>query len=734
MGAALSPVAQYAEAQRSAEPYVRIDPRGRTIVELLVKGAHCANCIRKIESGLLASPGVEDARLNLSTGRLSIAWTGEPSRADDFVAQLSALGFDAVGFSPGLDAERADAKGRALLLRLAVSGFAAMNIMMFSVPVWTSFGEMGDSTRALMYWLSAIIAFPSALYAGQPFFASAWSALKARRANMDVPISIAVLLTLAMSLYETASGGLHAYFDGVLMLLFLLLIGRYLDHRLREHARTAARDLLAMQAATAQRIDADGVLRPVAAADIEPGDRLHLAPGDRAPVDGIVASGASELDCAILTGETAPIAVRPGDALNAGALNLTRALEMQATRRCADSTIAELARLIELGEQKRARRMRIIDKAAALYVPLVHGLALAVFAGWMIANGDVRLALTNAVAVLIITCPCALGLAAPAVQVVATGRLFLKGVFVKSGDALERLAEIDTVVLDKTGVLTFGRPTLVGTPGPADLACAAQLSRASRHPLSRALVHAAGVGPVAANVIEHPGQGLEGEIGGVHAKLGSRAFIAPDEPPLAHANAELWFQRGDEAPVHFVFQDRLRDDAPAVIAALQQRGLSVELLSGDRDAAVAGAARDAGIDNWRAGVSPTGKVARLDALAAEGRKVLMIGDGLNDAAALAAAHVSAAPGTAIDASQAASDLVFQSVNLAPLIEALDVARAAKRRVMENLWFSGLYNALAIPFAALGLLTPLIAAIAMSSSSLIVSVNALRIAGKRSWIS
>jgi Cu2+-exporting ATPase len=312
------------------------------------------------------------------------------------------------------------------------------------------------------------------------------------------------------------------------------------------------------------------------------------------------------------------------------------------------------------------------------------------------------------------------------VQIVATGRLFKRGVFVKSGDALERLAQIDCVVLDKTGTLTLGRPELVTHLGARQLEAAAALARASRHPLSRALAAAAGPGRAAEGVAEHPGQGLEALVEGVRVRLGAKAFAAPDAAAQAHAGEELWLAIGAEPPVQVLFRDALRADAAAVVRGLQARGLDGELLSGDRIEAVAAAAEAAGLAHWRGGVDPKGKVARLAALQAQGRKPLMVGDGLNDAAALAAAHVSASPGSAIGASQAASDLVFQGALLGPVLEAVDVARAARRRVAENLAFSALYNVLAVPFAAAGLVTPLIAAVAMSASSLVVTVNALRL--------
>lgn len=726
--------------------FVRRAANGDEVLELMVPGAKCAGCIRKIEGALSAYPGVTEARLNLSTQRLRVAWREHSARAADVVALLNRLGYRAQAFDPEAAQREVDETGRRLLLYMAVSGFAAMNVMMFSWPIW--FGEdMGAGTRTLLHWVSALIAIPASLFAAQPFFSSAFAALKARRANMDVPISLAVLLTLAMSTVETLQMGTHTYFDGITMLLFFLLTGRYLDHQLRQRARTAARELLALQAVTTTRVAADGSLSVVGARDIAIGDRLLLAAGDRAPVDGVVQEGRSDLDCSMLTGETLPVHGAPGTEIRAGTVNLTQKLVMRATARAADSSVAQLARLIEAGEQNRARFVRLADRAAALYVPVVHTLAALTFAAWFFGPmalrafgvdlGEVsfRQALTNAVAVLIITCPCALGLAVPAVQVVATGRLFKRGVLVKSGDALERLAEVDVIIFDKTGTLTLGKPLFATKVAPADLESAAALARVSRHPLSHALVEAAGPGVAAFDAVEIPGEGVEATIGGRRARLGRRTFAAPDAADADDGLLELWFSVEGAAPLRLAFEDALRPDAADVISALRARGYAIELLSGDRVAAVSRAAAAAGISAWRAGVTPAEKTARLHELRAAGRKCLMVGDGLNDAAALAAAHASASPGSAIEASQAAADIVFQGVALSPLLEALEVAKAARRRALENLRFSALYNLIAAPAAAAGLLTPLVAALAMSGSSLIVTLNALRLqTGRRAWTS
>jgi Cu2+-exporting ATPase len=697
---------------------------GSARLELLVPGARCAGCMAKIERGLAAMPQVKQARLNLTTHKLSVVFdgpTGDPAR---IVAALDDLGYASSLFDPAEARASEDREGRRLTLALGVAGFGVGNVMMFSVPVWAGlFGqEFEPSARTMMYWASAIVATPCALFAGQTFFQSAWSSLRRRRANMDVPISIGVILTLIVSFSETIQGGRHAYFDAAVSLLFLLLIGRWLDHRLRSRAQSAARDLLALQAPVARRLDAAGVERGVPVAEVAVGDLLAVAPGERAPVDGRVEAGSSLIDNALISGETTPAAVGPGSLVHAGALNLDGRLVMRAAAVSQDSALAAIARLMEAGAQSKSAYVRLADKAAAIYVPVVHSLALATFlGGWALGLGP-REALLRAAAVLIITCPCALGLAVPAVQIAASGRLFRKGVLVKSGAALERLAEVDHVVFDKTGVLTEGRPRLAHAPEGL-VAAAAPLARASRHPLAQALAREAGPGPVADQVKESAGLGVEGEIGGRRARLGRAAFLGVDA--AQSVETELWFGYDGEAPQRLAFADTLRADAAEAVAALKTRGIAVEILSGDVAAAVARAAAAAGIAQWRAGLTPLQKSAAIDGLKAAGHKTLMVGDGLNDAAALARAHASMAPGAAVDASQNAADLVFEGEGLMAVIDSIDVARAARGRALENFGFSALYNLVAAPMAVFGLINPFLAAIAMSGSSLVVTLNALR---------
>lgn len=718
--------AAFQSADIDPTPFVRREPGGIARLELAVKGARCAACIQRIEEGLGTMPGVTSARLNLSTAKLSVTWREGALAPAAIVERVQSLGYEAAPYDPQALLANEDEEGRFLLRCLAVAGFGAANVMLLSVSVWAGHdGEMGAATRTLFHWISGLIAIPAALYAGRPFFRGALAGLSKGSATMDMPISLGVLLALGLSIGETLLGGEHAYFDAAVSLCFLLLIGRYLDHLLRRKARAAARDLIAMQTVTVRRLDGEGRPQALAARDVAPGDRLLLAPGDRTPVDGVIESGGGTFDLALVTGESAPVSLRAGQAVQAGAVALDASSVLRASARVQDSLIAGIARLLEAGQQSRSRYVRLADSAARLYVPVVHSIALAVFIGWYFLTGDVRVALTNAITLLIITCPCALGLAVPAVQVVATGRLFKRGILVKSGDALERLAEANAAVFDKTGTLTLGRPRLLNADvlAPETLARAALLARASRHPLARALALAAGPGPVA-DVQEIAGEGLSATIEGRALRLGRAAFVGASDADTD--TSVLWFKDGDAAPLRFAFADRLRTDARESLDALKARGLSLTMLTGDREGPAREAAAALGVTDWTAGIDPLAKAARLEAMKAGGARVLMVGDGLNDAGALALAYVSISPGTAADATQDAADMVLQGEALSPIVEAVDVARAARRRVLENFAFAVLYNACAVPLGALGLVTPLIAALAMSGSSLIVTLNALRL--------
>jgi P-type Cu2+ transporter len=585
---------------------------------------------------------------------------------------------------------------------------------------------MGDATRSLMHWVSAVIALPAIAYAGLPFFTSAAAALRHGRTNMDVPISIGVTLVTAMSLVETIRGGAHTYFDSAAALLFFLLIGRVLDHHARRRARQAAEQLLGLRALDVSVEASDGSITRCPVAQVAPGNRVLVGMGERIGVDGTVASGPALIDASLVTGESMPEELTTGARVFAGSLNLGAPFTLIATAIGDGTLLAECTRLIDAAEQRRGRFVVLADRVARRYAPVVHVTALATFLlWWQVLGAGWIAALMNATAVLIITCPCAIALAVPAVQVIATGRLFRGGILLKSPTALERLAGIDTVVFDKTGTLT--EPGLLLSDGdyaPADLAEAAGLAVASRHPLARALVTAAGPAAAAAGVIERPGQGLavptpDGEI-----RLGSRNFCSVIAPPAA--GPELWLARPGRPPVRFTFAERLRTDAAATVAALKRSGLDVRLLSGDRPEAVAPIAAAADIADWRAGIDPVGKVAALERMKQAGHRVLMVGDGLNDGPALAAATASMSPSTASDVSQNVADIVFQGRLIGPVATALATARRADRLIRQNLILSIGYNVCVVPLAIAGFVTPWLAALAMSSSSLLVILNSFRL--------
>ncbi len=711
--------------------FVVTDEAGRSMLSLLVDGLTCAACVWLIESVLAREPALTDGRVNFSSRRLTLRWAGPASEAARYVGLVTALGFRVVPFDARLAVDANAAAERELLRALAVAGFAAGNIMLLSVSVWTGHAEgMGPATRDLMHWISALIALPAVAYSGRPFFRSAIAALATRRANMDVPISIGVILVAAISLFETAASGSHAYFDSAVTLLFFLLIGRYLDVRARGRARAAVSHLLMLGAAPVTVVNEDGTTALRVPGDVQSGEVVLIAAGERVAVDGRILHGRSDIDTSLVTGESVPMAARGGTDVFAGMVNLTAPLRVRVTASGERTLLAEIVRLMETAERGRTRFVALADRVAQRYAPVVHALAAATFLGWFAFGGiGWQPALLNAVAVLIITCPCALALAVPVVQVVASSRLSRSGILLKSPTALERLASIDTVVFDKTGTLTLGELDLVpdAAAEDEDLRLAASIAGSSRHPLARALVRACpGAAPLP-DVVEHPGSGLSVTRDGETVRLGSRAFCGVGEEDVADGHGpELWLARPGRAPVRFAFSDRLRPDAAAVIAQLKRDGLRVELLSGDRAPVVAAVARATGIENWSSGCDPARKCAYLEELARSGRRVLMVGDGLNDAPALAAASVSLSPATGADVSQTVADAVFQGDRLVTVLEIIDVARRSGRLVVQNLALAILYNVAAVPLAMAGLVTPLIAALAMSSSSVLVIVNALRL--------
>lgn len=719
------------EPARDLSTFVRPGEGGGDAMDLAVGGIKCAGCMAAIEKGLAAEPGIVSARVNLASKRLTVEWQRGSNSPERIIDRLDELGFAAHPFSPRVvDTEEAREEKR-LLRCLGVAAFASMNIMLLSVSVWSgNFSDITPETRDFFHWLSALIALPTAAYSGRPFFDSALKALKAGAVNMDVPITLGILLALGMSVVETIQHAEHAYFDSAVMLIFFLLIGRYLDSAVRRRTRDVASNLAALRADTATRVAANGALIDVPVEAIDPGDVVLASPGQRIAVDGLVIDGASEVDQSLITGETRHVPVKAGDAVYAGTLNIGGQLRIRVTKAESGTLLAEIERLLTGAIEGRAKYVRLADRAARLYAPVVHATALLTFIGWLVAGLAWKPALLIAITVLIITCPCALALAIPAVQVVATQALFRRSVLLHAPDALERLAEVDTVVFDKTGTLTLPKASLANRPDVPDdvLHLAGRLAAGSRHPLAIAVAEAAGKPPVASGLREEAGAGVEAELDGERARLGSLAFCGalaegvrvgaqfPDASLIA-------FRRGETVHV-FAVEQGLREDAAETVKALQDAGFRTIILSGDRGETVARAAARLGITEYRGDLKPADKIAALDALKAAGHRAIMVGDGLNDAPSLAAAHVSLSPVTAVHLAQAAADGVFLGEALKPVHAALRTARIARKVMGQNLWLAVIYNMIAVPLAIAGYVTPLIAALAMSGSSILVTLNAL----------
>ncbi|MBW3098303.1 heavy metal translocating P-type ATPase [Pseudohoeflea coraliihabitans] len=725
-----------APAQRLPAEEIALSSRdlggGTWQTDLSVPQMRCAACIASVEGALAGLDGVIAARVNLTARRVAVKWRG--SDVPPMIEALRARGYEAT--VAAADDDGRDPEMTRLLRATAVAGFAAMNIMLFSVSVWSG---ADAATRGTFHLISALLALPAVAYSGRIFFLGAWHGLKSRSASMDLPISVGILMALALSIHDTLAGGPHAYFDAITTLIFFLLAGRTLDHAMRGKARNAVAGLAKMmpRGATVIEENGDRVYRDVGR--VAAGDTLAVLPGDRVPVDGTVVSGEGLVDLSLVSGEAAPVPVAPGASVLSGAMLVDGALTLRVERAAGNSFLADMVRMMAAAEEGRTGYRRIADRAAALYSPVIHLLALAAGLGWLGISGDWHHSLTVAISVLIITCPCALGLAVPMVQVIAARRLFDLGVSLKDGSALERLARIDTVAFDKTGTLTDGMPRLFNRGLSAeDLAIAGRLATQSRHPVARAVAAFAPAkgkdGPVK-DFREVAGCGIEGRIGGSWYRLGRRDWVqscpgAGDEAdstgPEGGADALTWLSRDGRPVGGFEISDALRSGAVEAVRVLRSMGIASEVMSGDHQESVAAVAASLGIASARHRMLPGDKVRHLEALRANGHSVLMVGDGLNDAPALAAADVSMAPSSAADVGRNAADLVFMRNTLAAVPQAIAIARRADRLVKQNFAFAILYNVGVLPLAVLGHVTPLLAAIAMSASSILVVLNAMRI--------
>jgi Cu2+-exporting ATPase len=677
---------------------------GSARIEFAVEGVTSPSAIAEIEGALASLPGLTRARLNYTNHRVAVEWTGDTLDPAEIVRRLAERGYRAHPFEPAR-AEQDEQRHQQWLLRcLGVAGFAMMNIMLLAVSVWAgNVTDITPETRDFFHWLAALIALPAAGYAGQPFFRSAVAALRSGRLNMDVPISLGVLLALTMSVFETLNHAAHTYFDSAVMLLFFLLCGRFADQTMRRRTRAVAGNLAALKAEVAHRFSPTGELILVPVAALAAGDRVAVRPGERVPVDGTVVQGASDIDESLITGETALRRIAPGSTVYAGTINHGGLLSVEVVAAGSATLLTEIETLLERASAARFGYVRLADRAARLYAPVVHTAAALTLIGWYVSGAGLHYSIITAISVLIITCPCALALAVPAVQMVASGALFRAGVFLNSGEAIERLAAIDTVVFDKTGTLTLPEPRVAnaGAVHPVLMAVAARLALSSHHPLASAIA-AAGEGRTPfEDVEERSGEGVRATIRGIEARLGSPAFCAAETSDALPGTSLVAVRYGGRHAVLEVRQ-ALRPDAVALVADLRARGLAVEILSGDRPEAVEPIATVLGVERWAGGARPNDKIAHLESLKTAGRRVLMVGDGINDAPALAAAHVSISPISAADIAQAHADAVFLGDRLMPVGDAIRISSKARGLMKGNLWLAVVYNTVAVPLAICGL--------------------------------
>ncbi|MEL7013126.1 MAG: heavy metal translocating P-type ATPase [Pseudomonadota bacterium] len=674
--------------------------------QLVLPGIHCAGCISGVERILAAMPEIASARVNLSQKRVAIS-AAPGLDPTPWITALAKAGYEAY-----------EAHGRTaspendLLLPLGVAGFAMMNVMLLSVAVWSG---AADTTRDFLHWVTAAIALPATAFSAQPFFRSAFAALRAGRLNMDVPISLAIILASGMSLYEVTLGGEHAWFDAALALTFFLLAGRALDQRLRRTARSAADNLAALEPSRTLRIE-DGIKisRPVD--EIRVGDTLWLAAGSRVPVDAVLTECGAAVDASFLTGESDPVQRKVGQTVYAGEVLLSGPTTLTAAAVGKDTKLRQVAQLVAVAEGARGVFHSLADRAAAIYTPAVHIISAAALLAWLVITGDLRTAINIAIATLIITCPCALGLAVPAMGVAATSRLFRQGVLVTNDTALERMATVNTVVFDKTGTLTRRSLTLPNEITETDLSALKALADASDHPLCVALSKSLpGVAPAKIDEVrEEAGNGVSGLVEGARVSL-----------MRSRSDTQFTEFRVDERLHLLASEETVLPDTAAAISQLRAMGLAVHMLTGDGQEAAEKMAAKLGIESVWARVQPEGKVAVIDQLQEAGARVLMVGDGLNDTAALATASASMAPGSALDASRNAADMIYSEANILEIPRTIRISRTARLRILQNFGLAVAYNCVSVPIAVLGFASPLAAALAMSTSSILVILNSVR---------
>lgn len=701
--------------------------------QLLIEGISCAACGWLIEKHLRGVPGVVEAHLNLSNHRLQVRWQDSQIPLSKLLTELRRIGYAAHPWQSDQAAERLAAENRRRMRELGVAGLLWMQVMMATMATWPEFNiDLSAELDKILRWTSLFLTTPIVFYCCGQFFRGALRDLRTRHLTMDVSVSLAIGGAYVAGIWSTITGHGELYFDAVGMFALFLLAGRYLERRARERTAAATAQLVKLLPASCLRLDADGQSQRILLSELREGEHVLVQPGSLIPADGRILAGQSSVDESLLTGEYLPQPRSVGDSVTAGTLNVEGPLTLEVQALGDATRLSAIVRLLERAQSEKPRLAEIADRVSQWFLLFI--LLAAALVGCIWWEIDSSRAFWVVLALLVATCPCALALATPTALTTATGSLHKLGLLLTRGHVLEGLNQIDTLVLDKTGTLTEGRLTLSAIHPLRDLdqdsclALAAALENRSEHPIARAF----GQAPRAAEAVDsHPGQGLQGRVDGRLLRIGEASFVCALSgqavPSIAGEHGQ-WLLLGDEqGPLAwFVLDDRLREDAPELIAAARVRGWNIHLLSGDSSPMVGEVARQLGIEDARGGLTPDAKLAVLKQLHGEGRRVLMLGDGVNDVPVLAAADISVAMGSASDLAKTSADAVLLSNRLSSLVQGLGMAKRTRRIIIENLVWATLYNGMVLPFAALGWITPIWAAVGMSFSSLLVVLNALRL--------
>jgi Cu2+-exporting ATPase len=697
-------------------------------IQLMIEGIKCGSCVWLIESSLKKQDGVLEASVNMTTKTLSLTWVGNQSRVDEFIKLIETIGYKAVPLIESAVVESQKKTEKNLLKMIALSGVIWVQNMMISMGIWAGdiSGELGINSRTFMNICAAILTIPILTYTSKDFFSSAWIAIKERKSHMDIPISIAIIVTLLVSVYGTFVGSEFVFFEAVSSLVFALLIGRYLDQKVRNRANEYARNLV-LKKSLFVTVERNGNLELVNINSVSVGEIIYVAAGERIPLDGVVASGESEIDNSIITGESNPKKILLGDKVFAGSINLQNPIKITVESDEDNTILAEIKKLIEKSENQRSKYKTLAGKVAKAYTPVVLVLSLITIMIW-ISLGSISEAILKGVSVLVITCPCAMGLAVPVVHVVATSNLMKRGVFIKSQDALERLSEIKSVALDKTGVLTYGRPKILNDIPDNIKAILKSLAVHSKHHLCLAIVDELNDAEVVevSDISEEKGFGISCTWNGKKLMIGRPGWcgVKTREEKSDEHILSTWFVVKNQEIIDFSielkFSDEIRTEAIDFIKQLKKLvGNDISIISGDSKDNVRKVANILGITGFNGGLTPQEKYEFVS----EKDLVLMVGDGLNDAAAMTQAHCSASPSNIIELSQNQSSIVFQN----SLIDIIDAIKAAKKSTLvckENIIISIVYNIISIPVAMLGYASPLVAAVFMGLSSVFVVLNTL----------